>query len=193
MLFLGAIFGGNPKEVEEDEEAKPIPPVYDDTHEIATLDERRQANETKLARARSKESIRQARIAKAVASKAQAKPKPATVSRNSNYVGQAQTFEATAFTAYCEGCTGITRTGHDLRKSIYSDGYRVIATDPRRIPLGSIVRVTLSDGTSFEAIASDTGGRINGAIIDVAHETNAEALEFGRQSVEIRMIRRGGN
>lgn len=113
------------------------------------------------------------------------------VSRGSGYVGQAQSFTATAYTAYCDGCSGITKTGHNLRKSIYHEGRRVIAVDPRYIPLGSIVRVTLADGTSFEATAQDVGGLIKGAIIDVAHESKQEAYVFGRQSVELRMIRRG--
>ncbi|MHC8516794.1 3D domain-containing protein [Sporosarcina sp. ITBMC105] len=119
---------------------------------------------------------------------AQAKPQ---VSRSKAYVGQAQLFTATAYTAYCSGCSGITADGHDLRKSIYKDGRRVIATDPRLLPLGSVVRVTLADGTSFEAVSADTGGAIKGAIIDIAHETREEALKFGRQDVKVSVIRRG--
>ncbi|MET3658497.1 3D (Asp-Asp-Asp) domain-containing protein [Sporosarcina psychrophila] len=53
------------------------------------------------------------------------------------------------------------------------------------------MRVTLADGSSFEAIAEDVGGAIRGSIIDVAHETKADANRFGRQSVEVRMIRKG--
>lgn len=112
-------------------------------------------------------------------------------SRSSAYVGKAQAFTATAYTSHCAGCSGITKTGVNLRQSIYSEGKRVIAVDPRHIPLGSIVRVTLSDGSSFEAIAEDIGGAIRGNIIDVAHETKADANRFGRQSVEVRMIRKG--
>lgn len=131
----------------------------------------------------------QALLAKAIASKS-AKA-PIQPSRSSAYVGKAQAYEATAYTSYCEGCSGITKTGVNLRQSIYSEGKRVIAVDPRHIPLGSIVRVTLADGSSFEAIAEDIGGIIKGAIIDVAHETKADANRFGRQSVEVRMIRKG--
>lgn len=112
-------------------------------------------------------------------------------SRSTAYVGKAQAYEATAYTSHCSGCSGITKTGVNLRQSIYHEGKRVIAVDPRYIPLGSIVRVSLSDGSSFEAIAEDIGGAIKGAIIDVAHETKADANRFGRQSVEVRMIRKG--
>src|SRR5690606_22069426 len=63
---------------------------------------------------------------------------------------------ATFYTARCEGCTGITKTGIDVRNTIHTpDGYRIIATDPSLIPLGSIVKVTLENGKSFEAKAAD--------------------------------------
>lgn len=121
----------------------------------------------------------------------QAQAKPQLASRSQPYVGRAQSFTATAYTAGCYGCSGVTATGHDLRKSLYSEGRRVIAVDPARIPLGSIVRITLGNGQSFEAIAEDTGGKIKGAIVDVSHGTKAEAAQFGRQSIQIQMIRKG--
>jgi len=105
-----------------------------------------------------------------------------------------ETFEATAYIALCDtGCIGITATGVDVRNTIYSEGYRVIATDPDVIALGSIVRITLADGSSFEAIAEDTGGLIDGNRIDLLVATESEAWEFGRQAVEIEMIRYGAN
>lgn len=183
-LMFAVLFG---KEAPSDEDDTPITPAYDDSAEIATLESRRQAHEAGLARARTEETVRQAELAKSVASK----PKSTTPSRGSSYVGKAQVFEATAYTAYCEGCSGTTKTGVDLRKSIYHEDRRVIAVDPRYIPLGSIVRVTLADGSEFEAVAADVGGVIKGAIIDVAHETTQEAYVFGRQTVEVRMIRKG--
>lgn len=131
------------------------------------------------------------RVAAEVKRKQAASKAPVQPSRSSAYVGKAQAFSATAYTSRCSGCSGITKTGVNLRQSIYHEGRRVIAVDPRYIPLGSIVRVTLSDGSSFEATAQDTGGKIKGAIIDVAHETKADANRFGRQSVEVRMIRKG--
>lgn len=144
---------------------------------------------------------KQALLAKAVASKAKAQSVQSVQSgqsgqtkqpsRSQDYVGKAQAFTATAYTSHCSGCSGITKTGVNLRQSIYHEGKRVIAVDPRYIPLGSIVRVTLSNGSSFEAIAEDIGGAIKGAIIDVAHETTQEAYVFGRQSVEVRLIRKG--
>lgn len=193
-MFLNASFGKEAPITEEPEvkppEASPISPVaYDDSAEIAELKQRKQAYMSELARAKAEEAKSQALLAQ-VASKPKAAPVK-TISRSQGYVGRAQVFEATAYTAGCTGCTGITKTGVNLRKSIYHEGRRVIAVDPRWIPLGSVVRVTLADGSNFEAVAEDIGGVIKGAIIDVAHETKADANRFGRQTVEVRLIRKG--
>jgi len=103
-------------------------------------------------------------------------------------------YEATAYVALCDtGCTGITKTGVDVRTSVYYEGYRVIAVDTRQIPLGSIVRVSLGDGTTFKAIAIDTGGDIKEFRIDVLVASESEAWEFGRQTVGIELLRRGSD
>lgn len=106
-----------------------------------------------------------------------------------------ETYEATAYIAMCDtGCSGITATGVDVRNSIYtSDSLRIIATDPAVVPLFSIVKVTLADGTSFKAQALDTGGAINGNRIDILVASRSEAIALGRQTVEIEMIRRGSD
>lgn len=69
----------------------------------------------------------------------------------------------------------------------------MIAVDPSVIPLYSIVAVTLADGTTFTAQALDTGGAINGRDIDLLVASESEAWEFGRQSVEIELIRKGSD
>ena len=97
--------------------------------------------------------------------------------------------EATFYGADCYGCVGITATGDDVRDSIYVDGRRVIAVDPSVIALRSIVRVTLSSGESFEAIASDTGGRIKGRIIDVLVSSEAESYKYGRQTATVEILK----
>lgn len=100
-----------------------------------------------------------------------------------------QTFEATAYTAYCaEGCTGTTATGLDVSHTIYHAGKRIIAVDPSVIALGSAVEVRQADGTTFESVAQDTGGAIKGAKIDVLVANEADAVQFGRQSVQVRVI-----
>ncbi|MDP1503128.1 3D domain-containing protein [Bacillus velezensis] len=100
-----------------------------------------------------------------------------------------QTFEASAYTAYCaEGCTGTTATGLDVSHTIYHGGKRIIAVDPSVIALGSTVEVRQADGTTFEAVAQDKGGAIKGAKIDVLVANEADAVQFGRQSVKVRVI-----
>lgn len=98
------------------------------------------------------------------------------------------TFEATAYTADCRGCSGITKSGVDVRKTTLHEGKTVIAVDPKVIPLGSEIEIRLADGTIIEGIAVDTGGAIKGMKIDVLHATYDAAVTFGRQAVEVRII-----
>lgn len=86
--------------------------------------------------------------------------------------------EATAYTAFCEGCSGVTYTGIDLRAN---PDQKVIAVDPDVIPLGSKVYV---EGYG-EAIAGDIGGAINGNKIDLFMENHDDAIQFGRQNLTI--------
>ena len=80
-----------------------------------------------------------------------------------------------------EGCTGVTATGIDLRKNPHA---KVIAVDPNVIPLGSKVYVP---GYGY-AIAGDTGGGINGYEIDIHMPTTSEALNWGRRTVQIKIL-----
>lgn len=102
-----------------------------------------------------------------------------------------QTFEATAYTSRCDGCIGITKTGIDVRNTIYNEkGQRIIAVDPNVIPLGTLVEVRLKNGQTFVAEAADTGGAIKGKRIDILVETKKQAYQFGRQSVEVRPLQK---
>ena len=101
------------------------------------------------------------------------------------------TFEATSYTAKCEGCIGITRSGYDVRNTIYYEGMRVIAVDPKIIPLHSIVEVDTGEKV-FTAIALDTGGDIKSYRIDILKETKEGALKFGRRDVKIKIKKIGG-
>ena len=89
------------------------------------------------------------------------------------------TVVATAYVSDCQGCIGITKGGTDVRNTIYHDsGYRIIATDPNIIPLGSLVEI---NGQKF--IADDIGGAIKGHRIDILMESKSEALEFGVKEI----------
>src|SRR5690625_211181 len=92
-----------------------------------------------------------------------------------------KTEQKTAYTAQCDGCTGITATGIDLNAN---SNKKVVAVDPSVIPLGSRVHV---EGYG-EAIAGDTGGAIKGDRIDVHLPTKDAALGFGRQSVNVTVL-----
>ncbi|MEK3980129.1 3D domain-containing protein [Psychrobacillus sp. FSL K6-2836] len=89
--------------------------------------------------------------------------------------------EATAYTAYCYGCIGITAYGIDLRNNPEE---KVIAVDPTVIPLGTKVWV---EGYG-EAIAGDTGGAIKGNRIDVFIPTYDGAIEWGRQEIVLKIM-----
>jgi 3D (Asp-Asp-Asp) domain-containing protein len=91
------------------------------------------------------------------------------------------TVSATAYTAYCEGCSGTTAYGIDLRSN---PDQKVIAVDPSVIPLGTKVWV---EGYG-EAIAGDTGGAIKGHKIDLFMPSYDNAIAWGRQTVKLKIL-----
>ncbi|WP_106497328.1 3D domain-containing protein [Lentibacillus sp. Marseille-P4043] len=95
--------------------------------------------------------------------------------------GRTLSVEATAYTAYCSGCSGITATGVNLHEN---PNAKVIAVDPNVIPLGSKVYV---EGYGY-AVAADTGGAINGNAIDVHLPTKKQAYNWGRRTVEVTIV-----
>ncbi|WP_462411318.1 ubiquitin-like domain-containing protein [Neobacillus sp. Marseille-QA0830] len=103
------------------------------------------------------------------------------VSRGEAPAGREMYVTATAYTANCNGCSGRTATGLNLRAN---PNMKVIAVDPRVIPLGSKVYV---EGYGY-AVAADTGGAIKGYIIDVFVPSNAEAYRWGRKKVKITIL-----
>ena len=88
--------------------------------------------------------------------------------------GRSVYVSATAYSAYDPGNGNRTATGTPVR-------HGVIAVDPSVIPLGTRVFIP----GYGEAVAEDIGYAINGNRIDVAFDTHAEALMFGRQDLEI--------
>jgi 3D (Asp-Asp-Asp) domain-containing protein len=95
--------------------------------------------------------------------------------------GKTFTVTATAYTAGCDGCTGITYTGVDLNKN---PNAKVIAVDPSVIPLGSEVYV---EGYGY-AIAADIGSAIQGNRIDLHVPTKDEAFSWGVQDVNVTIV-----
>ncbi|WP_420920485.1 3D domain-containing protein [Bacillus thuringiensis] len=107
--------------------------------------------------------------------------------------GYSMTVEATAYTNHPSENGGtyggrvLTKTGYDITNTIYYNGMRVIAVDPSVIPLNSIVEI---EGYG-KAIALDTGGAITGNRIDYLVTNDSEANNFGRRSVNIKIIGKG--
>lgn len=90
---------------------------------------------------------------------------------------------ATAYTAYCKGCSGTTATGINLRSGSVP-GLKVIAVDPSVIKLGSKVWV---EGYGL-AVAEDTGGAIKGNKIDIFVQSETEARNWGVKKVRIKVF-----
>lgn len=105
----------------------------------------------------------------------------------SNPTGDWIMVQASYYVATCSGCIGKTRTGHDVRSTIYENGHRIIAVDPNLIPLGSLVEVRTPTET-FTAIASDTGNKIKGNKIDVLVSNRSIALSKGVNQAKVRII-----
>ena len=91
-------------------------------------------------------------------------------------------FEATA---YCKGLT--TASGVAVQAGI-------AAADPKLLPIGSIVEVDAID-PRYDGVYSilDTGPEIKGRDIDIYIWSCYEALRFGRQSVDLTVLRLGWN
>ncbi|MBP1970945.1 3D (Asp-Asp-Asp) domain-containing protein/LysM repeat protein [Virgibacillus natechei] len=95
--------------------------------------------------------------------------------------GKTLSVSATAYTAGCEGCSGVTSTGIDLNEN---PNEKVIAVDPNVIPLGSEVYV---EGYGY-AVAGDVGSAINGNKIDVHVPSKDEAYDWGVQTVDVTIV-----
>lgn len=115
------------------------------------------------------------------ASKAVAKTAKTPSRSDSDKVVKEFTVSASAFTANCNGCSGTTATGINLKSN---PDMKVIAVDPDVIKLGTKVHV---QGYGY-AIAGDTGGSIKGNKIDVFFSTKAEAYKWGRKDVKIKIL-----
>ncbi|GLB60759.1 LysM peptidoglycan-binding and 3D domain-containing protein [Cytobacillus sp. NCCP-133] len=111
----------------------------------------------------------------------EAESKPADEAANEEKAQEVLTMEATAYTANCEGCSGITATGINLKEN---PNEKVISVDPNVIPLGTKVRV---EGYG-EAIAGDTGGAIKGNKIDIFMPSKDDAINFGKKTVKVTIL-----
>jgi len=84
---------------------------------------------------------------------------------------------ATAYTADCYGCSGITKIGMPA-------GHGVVAVDPSVIPLGTRLYIPGYGA----AVAGDTGGAIHGNRIDLGFNSTTDAMHFGRRPVVVYVL-----
>ncbi|WP_080565244.1 3D domain-containing protein [Heyndrickxia coagulans] len=104
-----------------------------------------------------------------------------TAPSTNNTASKEHIVEASAYTASCEGCSGITATGINLKTN---PNAKVISVDPTVIPLGSKVYVE----DYGEAIAGDTGGAIKGNRIDVFFPSQQDAINFGVKQLKVTIL-----
>lgn len=88
-------------------------------------------------------------------------------------------------TAYSAGEDGGTRTASGTSTKRNPNGYSTIAVDPDVIPLGTRVYIP---GYGY-AIAEDTGGAINGNIIDVYFNSSSEMSRWGVKYLTIYILK----
>ncbi|HLS06538.1 MAG TPA: LysM peptidoglycan-binding domain-containing protein [Bacillota bacterium] len=141
-------------------------------HDDLIKKEKKRKKEADKAKSKSKQT-------KETATKPQAKEAEQKVDKQA--AGQTMTVTATAYTAQCDGCSGVTYTGVNLNENRQA---KVIAVDPNVIPLGSEVHV---EGYG-NAIAADIGGAIKGNKIDIHVPTKSDAKEWGVRTVNITIL-----
>jgi 3D (Asp-Asp-Asp) domain-containing protein len=88
-------------------------------------------------------------------------------------------------TAYCKGTT--TASGVNVRTGI-------AAADPGILPVGSVIQVDRL-GEKYNGIYTimDTGPKVQGRHIDIYMWSCHEALELGRRTMQIEVLRMGWN
>ncbi|WHY66381.1 3D domain-containing protein [Neobacillus sp. SuZ13] len=110
------------------------------------------------------------------------KAKTTTTSSKKPKVVKTITVSATAYTANCKNCSGITALGLNLKKN---PKLKVISVDPKVIKLGTKVYV---EGYGY-AIAGDTGGAIRGKKIDIFVPSYKKAIQWGRKTVKVQILK----
>jgi len=90
------------------------------------------------------------------------------------------TYRATAYTMYDEGCDHMTATLTPVK-------WGVVAVDPKVIPYGTRMFIITADGDFVYGIgtAEDCGGAIKGKRLDLYMPTLRQAYDFGRQDVTV--------
>lgn len=93
---------------------------------------------------------------------------------------QKDTYTATAYTKYDEGCNDTTACMTQVK-------WGVVAVDPDLIPYGTRMYIVTENGNFIYGIgtAEDCGGAIQGKRLDLYMPTLSQAYKFGRQKVTV--------
>ena len=96
-----------------------------------------------------------------------------------NYT-RAETFVATAYTHFDDGCDEFTSNGAKVK-------WGVVAVDPSVIPYGTRMFIITNDGTYVYGVstAEDCGGAIKGNRVDLYYPTDPECWDFGVRDATI--------
>jgi len=85
-------------------------------------------------------------------------------------------------TAYCHA--GTTAAGTRTHTGI-------VAADPRVLPVGSVLRIVTPTRLAGIYTVMDTGSAVKGRVLDIFMPSCEHAVEFGRRSVRVEILRRG--
>lgn len=116
------------------------------------------------------------------------------VIKTTKKVSSVNSYKITHYGADCRGCSGITASGFNAKKSIwYNDKeygqIRVVATN-KDFPLYSVIRLNNYGNGNVIAIVLDRG--VGRGVIDVLVESEAKASKLGiKRNVTIDILRRG--
>ena len=119
--------------------------------------------------------------------------------KESNRVIKTYKGNITAYGPDCKGCSGITASGYNVKKTIYYQDkkygkVRIVAAD-KSLPFGTIVKI--KDIAGFKpiiAIVLDRGGAIGfnkKAYFDLLYASEKDSLSFGRRKATFEILRLG--
>lgn len=153
--------------------------VQKEDNKKEAVKEEKETKQTKQTSAAVKEEVSKKSTAKAAEPEAKETKEKAVVPKQEPTSGKTMVVSATGYSTNEPGLSTHTATGIDLRQNP-----RVIAVDPRVIPLGSRIEVP---GYGV-AVAGDTGGAIKGNRIDVHFSSVQQANNWGRKTVTIKVL-----
>ena len=121
---------------------------------------------------------------------AEEKPIKVNQSRGGEMPKEIKTVEVTA-TAYSPDCDPHWNKPAGMSKGLKAVIGKVIAVDPRVIPMGSIVYIEFSKDTHLNGYyqAVDTGGAIKQNRIDVLLQSDRISRKFGRQKAIVKIMK----